>query len=173
MAINGRRKGARAERQLAALFTKWSGLKFSRTPSSGGLNWKAAHTKGDIVCTEEGHYFPFCIEAKFHNNVNFEHLLYLPVPEIMKFWSQCSRDAQKANKMPLLFIRYNGLPKNFWFIMLKADDYKAIHPRIRPGKYFKVFSTEIYVIMTPQKLFGSDYKALRKLVLTKYPKTKK
>lgn len=173
MGINGRNKGARAERKLADLFTKWTGLKFGRTPSSGGLNWKATNVKGDIVCTEEGHYFPFCIEAKFHAEINFEHLLYLKEPEIMKFWAQCKGDAARANKMPLLFMRYNGLPRDFWFIVLKYKDFLNLLPEIKKGRYLKVVADESLVVMTPGKLFGASYKNIRKLTLRNYPKNQK
>lgn len=121
MAINSRSKGARNERKIADLFTTWTGRKFAKTPASGGLQWKNAFSKGDIVCTKEGHYFPFCIEAKFHDKIDFSHLLTPGIKniQILDFWKQCKRDADKCGKVPLLFMRYNSLPSDFHFVVME------------------------------------------------------
>ena len=123
MAINSRNKGNKAERTVAKLMEKWTSKQFARTPSSGGLNWKSANSKGDIVSTTEGHYFPFCIEVKHHAEINFSELL---IPgkkkvKVLEFWEQCKRDALRANKIPLLFMRYNGLPNDFFFIGVSLE----------------------------------------------------
>lgn len=127
--INSRSKGARNERQIAEIFTKWTKRKFAKTPASGGLNWKSAFSKGDIVCTKEGHYFPFCIEAKSYEKIDFSHLLTPGIKniDILKFWEQCERDAKKCNKIPILMMRYNGLPKGFYFLVVTQQFAKEIH----------------------------------------------
>lgn len=131
--INSRSKGNKNERDLAKLFKAWTKKEFARTPSSGGLQWKNSNSKGDIVCTTEGHYFPFCIEAKNYKEINFEHLLYIQKPKILEFWAQAKRDAEKANKIPLLFMRYNGMPKDFHFVAMETGFYyKAYVPSVTP-----------------------------------------
>lgn len=75
MTINGRRKGARAELQVAALCEEWwqqlePGCKFRRTPGSGGSGGKAdadvrAHFKvgGDLMTTAK--QWPFCVDLLY------------------------------------------------------------------------------------------------------------
>jgi len=123
--INSKNKGNRNERQVAEFLKKWSGLEFSRVPSSGGLRWKGREdTIGDITCTNGD--FPFSVEAKFYRELNFEHLLYLDNAKIYQFWQQASNDALRANKEPLLFMRYNGLPKGFYFILVSNSFYRKV-----------------------------------------------
>lgn len=115
--MNSRRKGAKNEREVAKALKDWTGKEFAKTPASGGLQWKTANSKGDVVCTTEGHYFPFCVEAKFHVKIDFSHLLTPGIKnvEILDFWKQCVRDAKKCKKVPMLLMRYNLLPKGFGF----------------------------------------------------------
>lgn len=129
MAINSRAKGNKTERIAAKVLAKWTGKKFSRTPSSGGLAWKNSNVKGDVVCTKEGHYFPFCVEVKGYTKIDFSHLLMnIKNCDILDFWSQCVRDARAANKQPLLMMRYNGLPKGFFFICVSKPTSVNIPP---------------------------------------------
>jgi hypothetical protein len=121
--MNSRSKGARNERAIAKVLEKWTGKKFAKTPASGGLQWKTSMTKGDVVCTTEGHYFPFCIEGKFYAKIDFAQLLTpgLLNIDIIDWWIQCRRDSRKCNKVPMLLMRYNGLPKDFWFMVLELS----------------------------------------------------
>jgi Holliday junction resolvase len=159
--INSRTKGSKNERELAKLFKDWTGRDFARTPSSGGLQWKSANSKGDIVCTSEGHYFPFCIEAKSYREINFEHLLYSPQPKILEFWAQATRDAGKCNKIPLLFMRYNGMPKNLHFVVITQDTYKMF--KVKPEKSLLFWSQETgYLQIIPSTdFFRSKYKLVK------------
>lgn len=173
MAINSRAKGNKAERNTAKLFEKWTGKQFARTPSSGGLNWKSSNSKGDIVCTTEGHYFPFCIEIKNHKEINFEQLI-LPLKhrKILEFWEQCERDAIKARKIPLLLMRYNGMPKNMFFSVLRANDLfqfttqkeiQEMGPMITYNSYKEKKSLVVFKITD---LFSLEYKTIRKKIKT-------
>ena len=163
--INSRTKGSKNERNLTKLFAEWTGKEFARTPSSGGLGWRNSQTVGDIVCTTEGHLFPFAIEAKSHREINFEHLLYLEEPKILEFWEQAKNDSVKGKvkKVPLLFMRYNGMPKNFHFVgmttqiwSLFSNYFPANHRRI-------VFHSGLLhlTIIRSTTLFKSDYKQVR------------
>lgn len=130
--INSRTKGNKNERVVAELLTKWTNKPFSRTPSSGGLQWKSSNSKGDVVCTKEGHFFPFCVEVKAHKEIDFSQLLNpkLKNVKVLEFWEQCSRDAKRANKVPLLFMRYNGMPKDFFFVALELNFWKSLFPNL-------------------------------------------
>lgn len=164
--INSRNKGAKNERDLSKLFEVWTGKQFSRTPSSGGLQWGASMAKGDIVSTTEGFYFPFCIEAKFYNKIDFSHLLNPKIKnsDIISFWTQCKRDATLAKKIPLLCMRYNSLPSNFHFVVIEKDLFEYL---ILPfynkdkGAYFYFQNAELdLVVITSTWFFSLDYKRL-------------
>lgn len=120
---NSRNKGNKNERKAAALITAWTKKKFERTPSSGGLQWKASFSKGDIVCTDDKMYFPFCVEVKAHKEIDFSHLLIPGIKniKIMEFWEQCTRDAKTCNKIPLLMMRYDRLPADFFFVGMPKE----------------------------------------------------
>ena len=162
--INSRKKGANAERKVAALMQKWSGREFSRTPASGGLRWKTSNVIGDIVCTEERHFFPFSIEVKVRKEINFEHLLYIDKSDILKFWNQALRDAKRGNKLPLLFMRYNGMPSDLWFVLIQIKVYRKLK------KYFDtsfplMMLSKKFVIMNSNTLLKGNYKKIRKKVI--------
>lgn len=172
MAINSRRKGSKGENNAAKLLKAWTGKSFARTPSSGGLGWKATNTKGDIVCTEEGHYFPFCVEVKNHKEINFEQLL-LPVKhrKIMEFWEQCTRDAKEAKKIPLLMMRYNGMPKGMHFIVMYLLDWGILAGTTEEKESAFVFGNgkdlnKSIVIAMQTLLFNKPYKIIKKKAKT-------
>lgn len=169
MAINSRNKGNRAERLVAALLKEWTGKDFSRTPSSGGLNWKSSNSKGDIVCTTEGHYFPMCIEVKHHQKTDFNEILVpsKKKPKILEFWAQCKRDAEKAGKTPLLFFKYNNLPKEFFFVAISHETYKKALAQKDTGFNTPMFLVktevgEVICITTSTTFFKLNYRKLRK-----------
>lgn len=132
MAINSRAKGARAERDVAGLLSSWTGKKFAKTPGSGGLNWQSAMAKGDVVCTTEGHYFPFCIEVKCYKDIRFEHALLdmtgKKTNQIFTWWEQASRDAKLAKKIPMLMMRYNGMPSSLYFLAFPTEWFSKACP---------------------------------------------
>ena len=162
--MNSRSKGNRGELKAAKLVEKWTGKKFARVPSSGGLQWKNSNAKGDIVCTEEGHYFPLCLEIKNYKDINFEHLFYIPKPKILEFWNQAQRDAKIANKCPMLMMRYDRLPNEFWFVIMpKAIFFKYFHPYLDDDEdmVFSIRKLDIVVFSTPS-LLKIPYKKIRK-----------
>lgn len=166
MAINSRSKGCKAERDVAKLFKIWTKKEFARTPSSGGLQWKSSNSKGDIVCTTEGHYFPFCIEIKFHREIDFSHLLNpkIKLPKILEFWQQCLRDATKAGKVPMLLMRYNGMPADFYFMVLpQAFFYKVSQGVGRPdiGLLFTKYNPDLSIKYNLQIIPSTDFFKLR------------
>lgn len=182
MSINSRRKGANNERDIAKLFEQWTNKKFAKTPASGGLQWKSANSKGDIVCTTEGHYFPFCIEAKNHKEINFSHLLIPmrvtkkspnPICKIMEFWKQCTRDAKKARKIPMLLMRYNGMPSDFHFLVTTQTFAKLMHPELALNntglislRYSDYKKDTHLMIMRSTEVFRTHYRTIKKIAKT-------
>lgn len=150
----------------------WTGKKFSRVPSSGGLQWKASHAKGDITCTAEGHYFPFCMEVKNYREINFEHLLYLDKPDIIKFWDQCTRDAAICNKCPVLFMRYDRLPKDFWFIVIPLKIYYLFFKNDIKLPKTLIDESRGIIVITTEAFFSVSYKKIRKPIKSYYKNAK-
>jgi len=164
--INSKAKGSRNERDICKLFKDWTGYDFARVPSSGGLRWKrVSDTTGDITCTDQKHnrYFNFSIEAKNYKEINFEHLIS-PVKncKILEFWAQAETDAERAKKLPLLFMRYNGLPKGFHFLVMDSALYDLISGFLEIEKVLH-YSGKL-VIMPSDTLFKSDYQFLHKII---------
>jgi hypothetical protein len=177
MLMNSRRKGAKNERVIAKVLAKWTGKEFAKTPASGGLQWKAAMSKGDVVCTTEGHYFPFCIEGKFYVKIDFNHLLLPQDSDIMAWWKQCRRDAEKCNKVPMLLMRYNGMPSEFWFLVLETEFYTRLNmfdrnAHIRTSLFaWKKDLNLKFVILKSTEFFNLDYIKVKKIART-YAKEK-
>ena len=171
MGLNSKSKGSKNERSVAKLFQNWTGYEFARTPQSGGLHWKKAHTSGDIVCIDviHGPRFSFSIECKFHNDINLIHLIDGSIGKnsikVLEFWKQCERDAEIVNKVPMLVMRKNGMKSDMHFIglptsfllliMAKGIEFKMgiIHCNIE-GKQFSFINSS--------ELFNQDYKVFHK-----------
>ena len=172
MSINSRSKGSRNERGIAKLMQNWTGYEFARTPQSGGLHWKKAHTSGDIVCIDNIHglRFAFSIECKFHNEVDFSHLIdgtsSKNTNKVLEFWKQCKRDANTSNKLPLLFIRKNGMKGDMHFVGMQTDfllillsrgmvfNFGIIHCNVDGNQFSFINSGD---------LFKQDYKLFHKV----------
>lgn len=182
--VNSKNKGGRFERSIAKLFENWTGYKFSRTPGSGG--WaKAKDAMGDLVCVDEkhGHRFPFSIECKFHKEINFEHvLLGNKKCKILEFWEQARRDAIRADKVPVLIMKYNGMPKDEAFVVLNKPTFFGvpdIDTAVQKTTLFYIFKPDhsikeesLIVIMLSDFLninYKKWYKILRKQLKDELP----
>ena len=128
MAKNSKNKGSRFERVVAKFWQDWTGYTFSRTPGSGG--WaKAKDSFGDLVCTDSRHSrrFPFSIECKSYQDIRFEHLLLGNKScKILSFWEQATYDAKRANKIPILIMKYNNMPKEEAFFLIELSIFKKL-----------------------------------------------
>lgn len=139
--INSRKKGNKNESSIAKLFKDWTGYDFSKTPKSGGLHWKAKNTIGDIVCTDDlhGKRFPFSIEAKFHSEVDFSYLIDTTKGKksnkLFTFWDQASSDADRACKVPLLFIRRNLMKADTHFVGMPTSYFNALVWQLEEFKF--------------------------------------
>jgi hypothetical protein len=168
MPINSRSKGAKNERLIAKALEVWTSKKFAKSPASGGLNWKTSNVAGDVVCCTEGHYFPFVIEGKSYAKIDFSHLLTPGIKdiEILKYWAQAKGDAVKVNKIPILMMRYNGLPKNFWFLVIEIDFLLYLQSKglvfNRPSIMFASEDRKLgLVIMRSTDFFKFPYKEIK------------
>ena len=175
---NSRTKGSRNERNVAKLMQKWTGYEFARTPQSGGLHWKKAHTSGDIVCIDDNHglRFPFSIECKFHEELDMLHLIDDTIGKksnkITAFWDQTKADAGTVDKIPLLFMRRNGMKAGMHFVGMDTSFFSVWLTEIQPWKnefglihYFKSTDKEAYnfTLMNSMDLIKTDYRIMYKL----------
>jgi hypothetical protein len=176
---NGKRKGNKAERELAKWWKTWSGFEFTRVPASGGLRWKTMvnTTTSDLICADDRHNrrFQFSIESKSYKDINFEHLILgNKNSAIRNFWDQCNTDAERSNKVPILFMRYNGMSKNTWFVVMPSYVYNLFFPTLVKFDHnrFVVSGPDNIVIMNSNDLLKTDYMKLH-LTLKKLRKNDK
>jgi len=169
MPINSKKKGSRNERNLSKLFHKWTGFEFARTPSSGGLRWKKRDdVVGDITCTDQDHLriFPFSIETKFHDEIQFNHLLLGNTSiEIIKWWKQTTDDAARSGKLPLLMMRYNGMPSDTYFTVVYNSLYNRLIPALG-SKYGYLKSDRGFTIFNSDDMFSANYPDVIKICKT-------
>lgn len=171
--INSRKKGAKGENRARFLMEAWTSKKWARVPASGGLNWHNSISSGDIICVTEGHYCPFTIEVKNYGEINFNHLFYLPKCDILKFWDQAHRDAQRVNKVPLLMMRYDRLPGDFFFVVIPRTIYNRFFREYMTDEDVRFVSENFGIAMiSSTAFFKVPYKEIRKPI-TKYLKNEK
>lgn len=170
MAINSKKKGNKFERIVAKLWSNWTGYEFNRTPQSGGLHWKnSENVVSDIICSDSIHSrrFQFSIEAKCHKDINFEHLLLNVKSKIREFWKQASHDGDRTNKIPILMMRYNGMPKDESFFVVNQFLGRLILKFPLKSAYLYVYSSEeesLYIFLTSDVMANVPYKELHKIV---------
>jgi hypothetical protein len=163
--INSRKKGKRGEKIARIALKSWTNLEFAGVPASGGLRWKKAENiSGDIVCTDALHRFDFSIEVKNYSDINFEHLLMPQVKSKIthEFWPQCVEDSIRAKKLPLLMMRYDGMKKEFFIIVIRYSEFKKIKSLMPIAKhpYFKLGKL---IFMDSNLLFKTDYQQIKKI----------
>ena len=119
---NSKKKGSRFELKVSKWFTKWTSFKFGRTPYSGA-NHQSRDLSSDVMCQDErhAHRCKISVECKNYKEIKFEHILLGNKGcDILKFWEQASKDAKRANKVPILCMRYNSMPsEEFFFVVGK------------------------------------------------------
>ena len=169
--INSKNKGSRFERAVCKIFQEWSGYEFSRVPASGGLRWKKTdNITSDITCTDpkHGRRFCFAVECKSYQDIRFEHILLgLKSCKVHHFWKQAESDAKRANKIPLLIMKYNGMPKGEAFLMVDkqtAEVILAIGGKLeKPRMAIQVdIGNVFYIFMLSDITKNIDYSAFYK-----------
>lgn len=177
MASKGTQKGNRGQRKAIQCLKKWARKKFKSTSQSGMPGYNHDPHKGDILCDTEGHYFPFCVEVKNYREIDFSHLLR-PGKQgvlVLEFWAQCSSDAKNVKKIPMLMMRYDRLPADFFFIVVTEEFCgrlsmfdKALC--IKKKLTFWDRNGQNLIIIGSDQFFQLDYKET-KLIAKKYLKT--
>lgn len=121
--MNSKRKGNRFERAVSKWLTEWTKYKFQRVPMSGANHFNR-ELASDIMCSDPKHQFKckISVECKSYKDIKFEHILLGNKScDIVKFWAQAKRDANRAHKVPILCMRYNAMPKNDFFFVISAE----------------------------------------------------
>lgn len=114
--INSKKKGDSNEYAFSKWLKKWTGEKFTKVPSSGGMRWQnTVNTCGDVVCENADFEFIFSVETKHYKEICFNRTLKSN-SKVAKFYRQAKDDAERASKLPLLALRKNGMPKNTWVL---------------------------------------------------------
>lgn len=165
---NSKSKGNRFERMVAKWFTEYSGFKFGRTPYSGAYH-QSKDLSSDVLCTDErhAHRCKLSIECKFYKEIKFEHILLGNKScDILKFWDQACRDAKRSNKVPILCMRYNSMPKSEFFFLVGPELAEVIFTNVEISKYpfmeFNCSSGYLYVFMASSIKKVVPYKLLHK-----------
>ena len=163
---NSKKKGNKGEREVAKWWQEWTGFEFARVPSSGGLRWHSTHnTIGDIMCTHERHSrrFQFAIECKNYKDINFEHLILGNKKiKILDFWKQTQEDADRGDKVPILFMRYNGMPKNTYFVIVSRVFFRIFYNDMEQDFDYFIVPNQDFVIMNSTDVLQRDYLDLHK-----------
>lgn len=178
--MNTKKKGNREERNAAKLLNTWAKgrYEFGRVPMSGGLRWsRTKDTAGDITSTSEGHILQFCVEVKAHRDIDFSQLLRpeLKGIKILEFWKQCTDDAKRAGKIPLLLCRYNGLPKGKFFVVMKFKDSFELGLHTHTEKPYIMAGNHALIIFMSDVLLETDYRKVHLIAknLNRHGKSKK
>lgn len=119
--MNSKRKGNKFEREVAKWFTSFSGYKFERNRLGSGAWHSNKDATSDITCTDpkHAHRCRISVECKSYKDIRFEHLLLGNKNcDILKFWDQACKDAKRDNKIPILCMRYNSMPKSEFFFVV-------------------------------------------------------
>jgi hypothetical protein len=116
--INQKQKGNKNESVLAKYLCQLTGREFTRTPSSGGRRFKnAKNFCGDVVCCDDDYNFAFCVETKHWKEIFMEWKLRQS-SVVYTIWKQAEKDAKRANRIPILFLRFDGMPaKKYWVFL--------------------------------------------------------
>lgn len=150
--VNGRAKGASAERSLAKKFEEWWGTEFARTPMSGGFSTKKFredwNSSGDLVTPDPS--FPFCVESKKVEGWHLEQLLKSDATLIHSWWDQTVGETP-AGKIPLLVF---GKNYDILYIMIRALDWVKVMGWPSKAFLFEIDGQEVF-IMPLSKLLNS------------------
>lgn len=173
MASKGTQKGNRGQNKARVVIKNWAKKKFKSSSQSGMPGYNHDPHKGDILCDTEGHYFPFTVEVKNYREINFCQLLQPNLKNvlILDFWKQCAGDAKICKKVPMLMMRFNGLPKNFFFVVITQEFAKLIHLDLALAneeslvslRYQDYGTSTALMIMRSDQVFRSDYKDIKKI----------
>ena len=112
-----KRKGSSFERKIAKVISSWYGEEIIRTPASGGMR---SITRSDLT-TRNPDYFPFVIECKYREDINFESIIKYPKVIIdywielkekvnTEYWKPSELKILKFPKIPIMVLTKNYCP---------------------------------------------------------------
>jgi hypothetical protein len=128
--VNGRRKGARAELDVAKKIGAWwqwlePKAEFHRTPLSGGWASPTARaefkTSGDLVTTATR--FPFTVEVKAREGWSMENFFKGRPCPVWAWWNQAQAQAREQDGEPMLWCRHNREP---WIVLLREGYFQSL-----------------------------------------------
>ena len=171
MGVNGKKKGNKGELMVAKWFQSWTGLEFQRVPQSGGLRWgNAQNIAGDIICVDQKHnrYFKLCVESKSYEDLDWDKVFRNKKADILRFWEQAKGDADRADKVPILFMRKNNMDKGMFYVGVSYPVFELIDVEFEyPTIEINLPTGECLVILNSFDMEKVDYrpfhKALKKL----------
>jgi len=165
--INSKAKGSKNEREAAKALERWCDMPFTRVPQSGGLRWQGGQNiTGDIIPEDmyELRDFPFSIEVKSRKELDFENLLLPNNSDILKFWDQATSDAKRVDKIPLLMMRRDRMPKQAFYIAMPYKTYVRLSSLINPTKHLRF--NKLLVILFSDDLFDTPFDDILDRLLT-------
>ena len=168
--VNSKQKGSRFERSICKFFQDWTGYEFSRVPASGGLRWKKTdNITSDITCSDPKHSrrFSLSVECKSYQEIKFEHLLLGNKScKIMSFWEQACSDAKRANKVPILIMKYNNMPKDEAFFMVDKKTAEIIFNQLdkleKPRMAIQMDKNQVFYIFMLSDIKNISYSTFHK-----------
>ena len=106
--VNARQKGTKAEKEVAAMLKRHTGLDFVQVPGSG-----SGKIKGDLY-VEHKHNL-FLIEVKHYRDMGFSHKIFTQKSNnVVVWWNKAIRQAQDMEQEPLIFMKQNYFN---WFVV--------------------------------------------------------
>ncbi len=133
--LNGRRKGARGEREVASILQDWwrkvdCKAEFCRTPLSGG--WQTGSVRdhfkagGDIMTTASN--FPFTVEVKYREQWSVDFFMKGRPTPVWAWWRQTLKAANDESGVPMMWLRKTRLPRKHasfpWLVLVPFDYYR-------------------------------------------------
>lgn len=159
MGKKSRNKGATFERAIAKKLREWLGddWEVKRNPTDRQKG-KTGAGEFEIVGPFD---FPFAIECKAHESFEYSQLFKIPVSgPFESFWDQAKRQAEAAEKAPLLVFKRNNGPvlvavscKGFW-PLVAASGVESVHNLLRLYDYdCVVIPLEVFLELQPSALY--------------------
>lgn len=99
--VNARQKGTKAEREVAAMLKRHTGLDFVQVPGSG-----SGKIKGDLYV--ENKHNLFLIEVKHYKSMGFNEKIFTQRSNnVVTWWNKAIRQAQEMGQEPLIVMKQN------------------------------------------------------------------
>ena len=106
--VNARQKGTKAEKEVAAILKRHTGLDFIQTPGSG-----SGKIKGDLY-VEDKHNL-FLIEVKHYKDMGFTHKIFTQKSNnLVVWWNKAIKQAQQMQQEPIILMKQNY---SNWFVV--------------------------------------------------------